>query len=136
MSMRRSRQLQQACVVLGLALITTGCLGSGARRGADAFRPGAIAAGSVEVVNQGWTEMAIYLSQGSGRYRVGSVGGSSRERIRLPQGLTSGGAGIVLVAAEPGGGAEVWSPAFELRPDTSVTWTIGEGTGRSHLSVR
>jgi len=136
MSMRRSRQFQRACIVVGLTLLMAGCLGTGERRGADAFWPGAIAANSVEVVNQGWTEMAIYLSQGSGRYRVGSVGGTSRERIRLPQGLTAGGAGIVLVAAEPGGGAEVWSPAFELHPDTSVTWTIGEGSGRSHLSVR
>jgi len=136
MSMRRSRQLERVCIVVGLALLMAGCLGPGERRGPDAFRPGAIATGSVEVVNRGWAEMAIYLAQGSGRYRVGSVGGASRERIRLPRGLTSGGGGILLVAAEPGGGMEVWSPMFELHPSTSVTWTIGEGAGRSHLSVR
>ena len=136
MSIQRSGPFRKVCVIGGLTLLLSGCLGSGGRPGPEAFHPGAIATGSVDVVNQGWTEMVIYLAQGSGRYRVGSVGGTSREKIRLPRSLTAGGAGIVLVAAEPAGGAEVLSRPFELHPGTSVTWTIGEGSGRSHLSVR
>jgi hypothetical protein len=136
MSLQRSGPFQKVCVLAGVTLLLTGCLGSGGRPGPDAFRPGAIASASVDVVNQGWTEMVIYLAQGPGRYRVGSVGGTSREKIRLPESLAAGGAGIVLVASETGGGAEIWSPTFEVHPETSVTWTIGEGSGRSHLSVR
>ena len=119
-----------------LALLLSGCLAGSGRPGADSFRPEAFAAPSVEVKNRGWSEFTIYLAMGSSRFRVGAVGGVSEARVVLPREVAGGGATLVLLAAESGGGNEVWSPPFEIMPDRQVVWVLEADPNRSHLSVR
>ena len=114
----------------------TGCMAGAGRPGPDGFQPSSFAAPTVEVKNRGWTDFTIYLAQGSGRYRLGTVSGISDARVRLPPHLADGGMSVVLVAAEPGGGVEVWSPPFEVSPDRQVVWVLEADPQRSHLSIR
>ncbi|MEX2526102.1 MAG: hypothetical protein WEA09_00575 [Gemmatimonadota bacterium] len=119
-----------------IAVLVAGCAAGAGRPGADSFRPEAFAAPSVEVKNRGWTEFTIYLAQGSSRFRVGTVSGVSEARVLLPRNLADGGATLVLLAAEPGGGSEVRSPPFEIMPDRQVVWVLEADPNRSHLSIR
>lgn len=119
-----------------LVVLVSGCLAGSGRPGADSFRPEAFAPPAVEVKNRGWSEFTIYLAMGSSRFRVGAVGGVSEARLILPRDVAGGGATLVLLAAESGGGSEVRSPPFEIMPDRQVIWVLEADPNRSHLSVR
>ena len=104
-----------------LSLLVGACSHGGTPRGAP--EPNAAAA-TLEVQNQGFPDMTIYvLSQGS-RVRLGLANGHSTIQLPIPAYLLQGGRQLRFLADPIGGSREPVSDEITVEPGETVELTI------------
>ncbi|HKU63045.1 MAG TPA: hypothetical protein VJQ44_17725 [Gemmatimonadales bacterium] len=89
----------------------------------------------VEVDNQNYSDMDVYLLDRGSRVLIGSVNGLTQSTLLLPAGAT-GTDGRVQLQADPiGAVSPIRTPQLLVAPGERVFWTIGTGHADSYASV-
>jgi hypothetical protein len=89
----------------------------------------------VEIDNQNYSDMNIYLIDAGARVYVGSAAGLSKTTLTLPHGVVGPGYEVRLLADPIGGSAAIRTPDLVVAPGQSVYWTIGSTPGGSFASA-
>lgn len=97
-------------------------LGCHAARREPAVAPGTAA--TLQVQNQGYADMVIYVLRGTQRIRLGLSTGNTTQRFRIPADVVAG-AGTLRFIADPVGGTRApVSDEISIRPGDTVTLII------------
>jgi hypothetical protein len=132
----------RACFTAGLLFLAPGC----ARSPAPAASPSPVASGSpdsartqraiaVQVDNQNFSEMNVYLVKGGARWLVGQVGGMTKATLTIPAGLAPADQLVRLRAEAIGGRGATTTPTLMVPPGQQVYWTIGSDPAMSTASA-
>jgi hypothetical protein len=89
----------------------------------------------VEIENHHWSDIVIYLMDGSQSQRLGLVAGLSNGHFTFPfRKLTTGG-NARLRAYAVGGSGSTTSDDLRIQPGQGVKWILESDLARSSLSV-
>jgi hypothetical protein len=89
----------------------------------------------VEIENHHWSDIVIYLMDGSQSQRLGLVAGLSHGHFTFPfRKLTTGG-NVRLRAYAVGGSGSTTSEDLRIQPGQGIKWTLESDLARSSLSV-
>ena len=88
----------------------------------------------VQIDNQNFSDMQIYVVRGGQRYLLGQAGGLSKTTLTIRNALTSGGR-VRLVAEPIGGAAPITTPTLVIPTGQSIFWTIGSDPTMSTAST-
>lgn len=112
-------------LALLLVAVTAGC--SRGRTGEATVQPRETV---VEVNNQAWLDMNIYVLDGARRVRLGTAGSTRTTTLRIPDSVVGLGRPLRF-QADPVGSREV-ANSFEINvsPGQTVRLTIPPGAGR------
>lgn len=121
--------------VLIVSLAGSGCAPRGAL---PLLAPGSTREGPawVQVTNQNWSDLRVYVVRNGQRVRLGTVTSMQTERFEVPRtvNLLSGDVGLLVI---PIGGSWVQaSGALLVNPGQTVMWEIGENPALSMPIVR
>ena len=94
-------------------------------------RPRAI---PVEVTNQNFNTMSIYVVKDGGRYLVGQVDGLSETTLTIPASLAPADYRLRLRAEAIAGGSTT-TPTLLVSPGQRVYWTLGSDLSISSASA-
>ncbi len=120
--------------LVGLLLATAGC--GAATRPETTPTPEAKSGGlPVQVDNQNFSDMNIYLVNGGQRWLLGQAGGLTRTTLTVPEGVAPGDGRVRLEADPIGGSPPVFTPVLVVSPGQSVYWTIGSDPEMSTAST-
>jgi hypothetical protein len=136
--MRTSR----ASFTASLILLAAGC----ARSPTPAASPSPLASGSadsartspaiqVQVDNQNFSDMNVYLVSGGARWLVGNVAGMTNATLTVPAGLAPADRQVRLRAQAIGGRGATTTPTLIVPPGQQVYWTIGSDPAMSTASA-
>lgn len=125
-----------------LLLAAAGC----ARSPAPAASPSPVASGSadsartsraidVQVENQNFSDMNVYLVTGGSRWLVGRVGGMTKATLTIPSALAPADQRVRLRAETIGGRGATTTPTLIVPPGQQVYWTIGSDPSMSTVSA-
>jgi hypothetical protein len=89
----------------------------------------------VEIDNQNFSDMNIYVINGGVRVLLGSAAGLSRTTLQIPTGLTGGDWQVRLLADPIGGSTPIRTPELTVPPGQNVYWTIGADPASSFASA-
>jgi hypothetical protein len=89
----------------------------------------------VDIDNQNFSDMNIYLINGGTRVFLGSAGGLSKTTLLISSGLTGGDWQVRLLADPIGGSTPIRTPALTVPPGQNVYWTIGADPASSFASA-
>jgi hypothetical protein len=89
----------------------------------------------VQVDNQNFSDMSIYVVSGGQRWLVGQVGGLARTTLTIPPGVAPVGGRLRLSADPIGGSPRLFTPLLVVSPGQTVFWTIGSDPQMSTASV-
>jgi hypothetical protein len=137
--MRSSRASFTAAALL---LLAAGC----ARSPAPAAGPSPEAAAAadsgrasraiaVQVNNQNFNDMSVYLVHDGARWLVGQVGGLTKATLTVPASLAPADERVRLRAEAIGGGGATTTPLLIVPPGQQVFWTIGADPTQSTASA-
>jgi hypothetical protein len=88
----------------------------------------------VQVANNGFSDVTVYVLQSGMRRRLGTVTGLSQQRFVLPR--IGNNAGDVFLLADPVGGSRGYvSPAVRVRPGDAVDLRLHATLSMSSVSV-
>jgi hypothetical protein len=90
----------------------------------------------VEVRNDTFDDLVIYMIRGGTPIPIGVAPGMSRRSIGVGEGQLSNGGGVALAAGKRGGPIEQISAPFDLPPGRYATWTVRSGTVSQQPVVR
>ena len=107
-------------LVISIALFAAAC--TGFRHGSTAIDPNQPTI--VQVDNQGFLDMAVYVMRSSERVRLGTATGNSKSNIRVPAGIVSGLTPLRFVADPIGGTRASVSEEITVAPGDTVGLTI------------
>ena len=107
----------------------------GASRSGSAAGPEPLSAGvPVEIDNQNFNDMTIYVLKAGSRFLVGQVGGLSKTTLTIKDAV--GADGRVRLLADPiGGDRTVTTPTLIVPPGQRIFWTIGSDLATSNAST-
>ncbi len=122
-------------VVLAASLWLLPACGLFSPRKSDAVAPAAQAEVTVQVESHHWSDIVVYLMNGSQSQRLGLVAGLSSAEFVLPyRQLASGGK--VRLRAQPVGGEESFtSEDVVIQIGQGLKWTLENNLRRSSLAV-
>ena len=103
-----------------IVLFVAGC--TGFRRGSNAIDPNQPTV--VQVDNQGFLDMAVYVVRSSQRIRLGTATGNSKSSFRVPAGIVSGLTPLRFIADPIGGTRASVSEEITVAPGDTVGLTI------------
>jgi hypothetical protein len=89
---------------------------------------------SVTVKNDNWLDVAVYLVQGGGRFRIGEAVGNTTARLRIPKSLITGWT-IQLMADPIGSGEAYVTDAISVAPDEQVQLVLAPRMRMSSYAV-
>lgn len=89
----------------------------------------------VQVNNQNFSDMDIYLIRDGARWLVGQVGGLTEATLTVPAGLAPADQRVRLGAQAIGGGDGTSTPVLIVPPGEKVYWTIGADPAMSSASA-
>ena len=127
MSHRSSRAVAAIALVVSLGACATASPGFGSP--ADPSEDTA-----VEVRNQAFSDMIVYVLSGGGRWRLGIVPGNSSATLRLPHHLVPA-AGALELLADPIGGRAYRMSAVGVSTGQWIELTLHESPSMSQISV-
>jgi hypothetical protein len=78
----------------------------------------------VQVDNQGFLDMAVYLVRSSERLRMGTATGNRKTNLRVPTGIVSGLTPLRFIADPIGGNRASVSEEITVAPGDTVVLTI------------
>jgi hypothetical protein len=118
--------------LIGLLGLSAACGASRAPESSGAVSPSDEI--PVQIDNQNFSDMAIYVVKGGQRWLVGQAGGLTKTTLTIRNALR--GDGRVRLVAEPiGGAASITTPTLVIPPGQSIFWTIGSDLATSTAST-
>jgi hypothetical protein len=136
--MRTSR----ASITGVLLLLAAGCARSPAPAAgpspvasADTSHGGSSRAIAVQVNNQNFNDMDVYLVHDGARWLVGQVGGLTQATLTVPANLVPADQRVRLSAEAIGGAGGTTTPLLIVAPGQQVYWTIGSDPAMSTASA-
>lgn len=136
--MRRSRTSFTAAVLLlaaGCARSPAPSTGPSPVASADSTSGGASRAIAVQVNNENFNDMDVYLLHDGARWLVGQVGGLTKATLTVPASLAPADERVRLRAQAIGGGGGTTTPLLIVPPGQQVYWTIGADPTMSNASA-
>jgi hypothetical protein len=122
------RSVATRLAAVAVALSTVACATGGPGRAGGGLRGEESA--QVEVKNNNWANIAVYLVRSGMRTRLGMVTSMKTEIFRIPRALLGGTEDVRLVA-DPIGSSEVYTtPAVQVWPGQTVALTL-----ENHLAI-
>ena len=89
----------------------------------------------VQVDNQNFAEMDVYLLHGGTRWLVGQVGGLTKRTLTVPASLVPVDNRLRFRAEAIGGAGATTTPVLIVPPGQQVYWTIGADPAMSSASA-
>ena len=89
----------------------------------------------VLIENHHWSDIVIYLMDGSQSQRLGMVAGLSDGQFTFPYRKLTTGGNVRLRAYAVGGSGSTTSDDLRIQPGQGVKWILESDLGRSSLSV-
>src|SRR5438045_2652860 len=89
----------------------------------------------VQVDNQNFNEMNVYLVSRGSRFLVGNVPGLTKMTLTLPGSLAPADHRVQLRAQPIGGGGAITTPTLIVAPGQQVFWNIGSDPATSTASA-
>lgn len=120
-------------LALGLASVALGCASRGTIR--DPAAPPPPEPVTLEVSNHNWLDMAIYVVNGSQRFRVMTVVSTNVASVVLPRHLLGHGREIKLQADPIGESRRFTSERVFAYPGSTISWTLETDLRRSNVAV-
>lgn len=109
-----------------IAVLLTGAGCGTANRAETTPAPETKSAGlPVQIDNQNFSDMNIYLVNGGGRWLLGQAGGLTRTTLTIADGIAPANGRIRLEADPIGASRPIFTPALVIGPGQTVYWTIG-----------
>jgi hypothetical protein len=137
--MRTSRATFTAAVLL---LLAAGCARSPAPAAGPSPEASAAPEGgetsraiAVQVNNQNFNDMRVYLVHDGARWLVGQVGGLTKATLTVPASLAPADQRVRLRAEAIGGAGATMTPLLIVPPGQQVYWTIGADPAMSTASA-
>jgi hypothetical protein len=124
----------RAAFTASLLLLAAGCAGSPRPATSPAPEPSDRAI-DVQVDNQNFYDMNVYLVAGGTRWLVGRVGGLTRGTLTIPASLAPADQRVRLLAVAIGGQRPIITPTLVVPPGEQVYWTIGSDPSMSTVSA-
>ena len=128
--------------LLGLVALAAGCGASRSstaeptpKQESGAETDGAVQPVKVQIDNQNYSDMSIYLVNDGTRVLVGSAPGLTKTTLSLPAGSRRTNWRVRLLADPIGGSAAIGTPSLLVAPGQSVYWTIGSDPASSFASA-
>jgi hypothetical protein len=90
---------------------------------------------AVQVDNQNFAEMDVYLLNGGASWLVGQVGGMSKRTLTVPATLVPADDRLRFRAEAIGGAGATTTPVLIVPPGQQVYWTIGADPAMSSVSA-
>jgi hypothetical protein len=118
--------------LIGLLLIGVGC---GTNRADTTPAPEARSGLPVQIDNQNFSDMDIYLVNGGQHWLLGQAGGLTRTTLTISDGMAPAGGRVRLEADPVGASRPIFTPELVVSPGQSVYWTIGSDSGMSTAST-
>ncbi|MGQ0562704.1 MAG: hypothetical protein ACT443_12620 [Gemmatimonadota bacterium] len=97
--------------------------------------PGARRRAMLEVENNNWSDVTIYLVRGSMRTRVGSVVALGKAQFNIPAAYVVGTLDITLAADPIGSNDSYVSPPIQVFPGARLALTVGNQLRLSNFAV-
>jgi hypothetical protein len=120
-------------VAVGLSSFAAGCTARGTIKNPEAPLPPEPV--MLEVLNHTWLDMAIYVVNGSQRFRVMTVVATNAASVVLPRHLL-GHSGEIRLQADPvGDGRRFTSERVLAYPGSTITWTLETDLLKSNVEV-
>lgn len=91
--------------------------------------------GWVEVLNDGHSDVTVYMLRDGMRYRLGRVARMEAARFRVPDALRDGSNRVALVAQAPGAQGMLVTPTLLMQPGQSITARLGRAFTRQSFDV-
>jgi hypothetical protein len=136
--MRKSR----ASLTASLLLLAAGCARSPAPAASPSPQTSASADSArtsrtiqVQVDNQNFSDMNVYLVTGGARWLVGNVPGMTQATLTVPASLAPADQRVRLRAQTIGGRGTTTRPTLIVPPGQQVYWTIGSDPAMSTASA-
>ena len=89
----------------------------------------------VQIDNQNYSDMDVYLLDRGSRVLIGSVSGLTQATLLLPAGATATDGRVQLQADPIGAVTPIRTPQLLVAPGERVYWTIGADRADSYASV-
>jgi len=90
----------------------------------------------VEVRNDEFDDLVVYLIRSGTPIQLGVVSGNSRRAFGLQSAQLGSGTSVALGVAKRGEPISRWTAAFELPPGRIATWAVRRGTEYQQPVVR
>jgi hypothetical protein len=120
--------------LIGLLLIGAGC--GTANRPDTSPAPEAKSGGlPVQIDNQNFSDMDIYLVNGGQRWLLGQAGGLNRTTLMISEGMAPADGRVRLEADPVGASRPIFTPVLVVSRGQSVYWTIGSDPEMSTAST-
>ena len=127
---------------LALLLLAAGCARSPAPVTGAAPMPTSESSGErasreipIQVNNQNFNAMDVYLLKDGARWLLGQVGGLTTATLSVPANLAPSDLRVRLRAEPIGGAAATTTPLLLVSPGQQVYWTIGSDPSMSSASA-
>jgi hypothetical protein len=121
-----------------LSLAAAALLASGCAHGNPASGEGELGERQsvLQVSNNNWSDMTVYLVRGTMRQRLGTVGSLTTSRFKLPEHIFTSPDPVRLVADPIGGARTYTSPPVLIGPGQTVEWRLENNVALSSYFVR
>ena len=129
-----------ALFTVSLLLVAAGCARSPAPTASPSPQTSGTARSArrtiaVQIDNQNFADMNVYLMSGGTRWLLGQVGGMTRATLAVPAGLAPADQRVRLRAEAIGGRGATTTPTLMVPPGQQVYWTIGSDPAMSTASA-
>lgn len=123
------------CSVTACARTSSSVTTPSPQTSAGAGRTPASAAIEVQVDNQNFSDMNIYLATGGTRWLVGQVTGLTKQTLTIPGSVRPADLRIRLLADPIGGQRSIATPTLFVPSGERIYWTIGSDPAMSTASA-
>ena len=113
------RLTARSVFTLGLLTLSLACWRTGRRAAPDSTRET-----TVRVENRSWSEMTIYVVRSGQRIRLGTVSGTSTQKLVIPASLVFGATPLSFIADPIGSSRRATSWELTVHPGDEVTLII------------
>lgn len=90
----------------------------------------------LQVSNNNWSDMNVYVVRGAMRQRLGTVGSLTTSKFKLPRYIFTSPDPVQLVADPIGGARPYMSPPLLVNPGAVVEWRLENNVNLSSAFIR
>ena len=90
---------------------------------------------TVQIDNQNYADMDVYVLDAGQRYRVGQAPGLTTTTLTIPNGMKPADGRVRLLADPIGGAQPIATQALLIPPGQQIYWTIGSDPSTSTAST-